>query len=272
MGFMETLFGGTSSAPLWNTGQVDLRDTMVNQVRNAIGQGVPAYAGQITPGASQLQQQAFGMAPGMLGAGMAPGVQSAISGLLSGAPAYQIDPATSAAYYRDAVVGPMQQQFGDILRGLDARYGARFGRSGGQLQAANQAAERFGTQLAGIQGDLVYRDEMARRQALENAQGRIGTGVQAAFGQGAENRANLGALATLGGEQRAIAGQQGVEDYGKWLYSQPYNNPWLGFMGTALSTMPMMQTQTPGILPGLGAAAQGLGTLAGGLGKMGLGF
>ena len=266
MGFMDTLFGGTSSAPLWNLGQVDLRDTMVNQVRNAVGQGVPAYGGQITPGTAPLQQQAFGAAGGLLSSPLGTPMQGAIGQLLSGQPAYQIDPATSMRYYTDAVYNPAMQEFGDTLRGLDARYGARFGRSGAQLEAAGRAAERFGTNLAGIRGDLVYRDEMARRSAAENAMGRLGTGVQAGLGYAGDTRANLGMMAGLGGEQRAIEGQGRAEDYGKWLYAQPYNNPWLGFMGTALSTMPMLQTQQPGILPGLGAAASGVGML--GLGFM----
>lgn len=267
MGFFDTLFGKTETTPLWRPNQFYVSDAITNQVASAIGQGVDPYSGQITPGTSPLQQQAFGAAGGLLSNPLSTPMQSGVERLLSGEPAYQIDPATSRAYYDEAVYRPAMQEFGDTLRGLDARYGARFGKSGAQLEAAHRAAERFGTNLAGIRGDLAYRDEMARRQAAENAMGRIGTGVQAGLGMSGDMRANLGMMAGLGGEQRAIEGQQLAEDYGKWLYAQPYNNPWLGFMGTALTPTPMMQTQQPGILPGLGAAASAAGGIVGGIGN-----
>jgi hypothetical protein len=40
----------------------------------------------------------------------------------------------------------------------------------------------------------------------------------------------------MGDYQRGMEGEQNQEGYQKWLSGQDYNNPWLGFLGTALST------------------------------------
>lgn len=274
MSWANALFGGPSESHLWNPQQMGISSALQSILGNALGQGmvnapqgVEAYGGQITPDATYNQQLAFDAAPGLLASQRNRGIEGALGSALSGNPAYQIDPATSERFYNDSVVLPAQRQFQDTLQGIDARYGARFGRSGGQQEAFGRAATDFGTNLAGIRGDLVFQDEQARRAALENAANRQvqGAGIAAEYDTSKQqnNRANLAMLAGIGGEERSIAGQKSAEDYSKWEYSRPYNNPWLGFMGTALAPPPTMVTQQPGIAAGIGSLFSGISGLAG---------
>ena len=267
MSWLDAIIGGSTNKNLWSTGQQNIAKALQRQVGDAVGRGVEAYGGEIAPGATQNQQLAYDAAPGLLASQRNRGVETALGSILSGNPAYQIDPARSAAFYNDSVLLPAQRQFQDTMQGIDARYGARFGRSGGQQEAIGRAATDFNTNLAGIRGDLVFQDEQARRAALESAAGRQLQGVGASVGyrdsQQENQRRNLVTLAGLGGEQRAITGQQNAEDYGKWQYSQPYNNPWLGFMGAALAPPPTQTNQTPGALAGAGSFMSGLSGLLG---------
>lgn len=278
MGLFDVLLGGTETEPLWNEGQQKLAGQIQQNTYEGILGGVDPYTGQIAPGATANQQAAFQGAGGLLGG--LPGqvnVQPAINQMMSGQPAYQIDPATSQQFYQSAVVNPAQSRFQDTLQGIDHRYGARFGRAGSQLENAYRSGERMNTELAGIQGDLVYRDEMARRQAAENAMSRMGQGAQLGMAQnqlvGSEQRQNLGMLAGLGAAERGIQGQQNAEQYNKWQMAQPYNNPWYGLAQLALTPEPTTTTQQPGVLGGAlqgamaGGAAGGIpGAIGGGLG------
>ncbi|TNF87099.1 MAG: hypothetical protein EP301_07385 [Gammaproteobacteria bacterium] len=213
-----SLFGGTEKIDILTGGQKRLLRGLTDILGEQLGQGGPVYGGQITPGATPLQQQAFGLAGQAI-----PGVGGALSQMLSGAP----DPEMIRNYYETAVAAPARLGFEDTMRDISGRLGETYGTSGGLGAALGSAAARFNTGLAGQLAGLQFGE----RQSALNRQAQA---VPMAL---AQRQQQLGQMLGAGGTQRAIQGQQLGEDYAKWQQAQPYANPWLtGFLGPALGT------------------------------------
>jgi len=240
-----SFLGGPERVNIMTDPQIANLNKMIGQVGQNIGQGIDAYGGQITPDATANQLAAFQGAGNLF---RDPRVDSsgAINQLMSGDPAFQIDPAQREQFYQDALVAPAQSQFQDQMQQIDRRYGAGFGESGSHRGAGYRAAEDFQTNLMGKRAELLYGDEMARRGAAEAGMGRMAQGAGLAGMYGQDQRANLGLMSQLGGEERAIAGQQQGEAYNKWQTEQDYNNPWLGFFGPTMSAQPFAVQNNPG--------------------------
>lgn len=262
MGIMDSLFGGPETMQIMTDSQVRALDKMTGQLEQNIGRGIEAYGGQITPGATANQLAAF-QGAGNLFSDPRVDSSAAINRLMSGDPAFQVDPAQREAFYQDALVAPARAQFRDTLQQVDQRYGAGFGEAGAMRGMANRAAGDFETNLMGKRAELIYADEMARRGAAESGMNRMVQGVGLAPTYDANRRANLGLQATLGGEERAIAGQHQGEAYNKWQTEQAYNNPWLGFFGSAMSAQPNAIVNKKGYLDTI---AGGIGAITGGIG------
>ena len=264
MGF----FGGPEKMQIMTDSQVRSLDQMTGQLERNIGQGVESYGGQITPDATANQLAAFQGAGNLFSD---PRVDSsgAINQLMSGDPAFQIDPAQREAFYQDALVAPARAQFQDTLQQVDQRYGAGFGEAGAMRGMANRATADFETNLMGKRAELIYADEMARRGAAESGMNRMVQGVGLAPTYDANRRQNLGLQATLGGEERAIAGQHAGEAYNKWQTEQDYNNPWLGFFGSAMSAQPNAIVNKPGMFGNVVGAISSTNSMFDQMGKMG---
>lgn len=261
-----SLLGGPTRVQVQTDGQLDLTNALTNQVNRNVGTGITPYGGQITAGTSGNQQAAFDGVGGLLGPNTRfDNANAALKRSMSGTPVTQIDPAAREAYYQQSVVNPARRDFNDTLRGVDARYGDRWSQDSGAHRAAvNDAAVNFGTNMGGIRGDLVYRDEMAGRESAERAADRALGGAGQAFVADANVRQNLGLASMLGGEERAIEGQGRGEDFNKWMMGQDWANPWLGFAGTALSSTPYAVGQKPGVLGAMGGLLGGIGSMMGG--------
>ena len=240
-----SFMGGPERVDIMTDQQKSVLNKMLGQVSGAIGQGIDPYGGQITPDATANQLAAFQGAGNLFGD---PRVDSsaAINQLMSGDPAFQVDPAQREAFYQDALVAPARAQFQDTLQQVESRYGAGFGEPGAMRGMANRAVSDFETNLMGKKAELIYADEMARRGAAEAGMGRMGQGAALAPTYDANQRANLGLMSTLGGEERAISGQQMGEEFNKWQMEQPYNNPWLGHFGSVMSAQPFAIQNNPG--------------------------
>lgn len=232
----------TSIQQILTPEQNQLLNKLISEVMPQIGQAAPVYEGQITPEASALQQQAFQYAQQLGGTPEQQAQRNAsLERLLSGASAYEVNPAAREAVYnanRDVARNELNQAF----RGIEERYNARgLGRSGGVLRALAGAGQDFATNMGQLRAQLEYQDEQARRAGLEQgAQRQIaGQGAYQAMQQGQFGQ--LAGLLGAGDIQRNIQGQQYGEQYAKWLQGQPYANPWLGFLPQVLGT----QVNTP---------------------------
>lgn len=222
----------TESMDVLNPTQQRFLWKLAQQVMPQIGQGAEVYGGQIAPGVSALQQQGFDALSGMFGGDTG----GALSAMLGGQSAYEVDPAARQRVYDAERALAMRQFQSEIAPMIEERYNAQgAGRSGGLEHALAQAGGDLSLGLGSLYSNLSYQDEQARRMGLESAAGRQGQGLGL---WGSMVGQQLGA----GQMQRGIAGEQLGEGYNKWLAAQPYANPWLtSFAPTILGT----QTQTP---------------------------
>jgi hypothetical protein len=207
--------------------QKDLLEKLYNQVAPQVGQGAETYGGQIAPDASALQQQGFDALSSMFSGESG----AALSQMLSGDSAFQIDPAARQQVYDSEKAMAMRQFQSETMPMLEERYNAMgAGRSGGLQHAGAQAGADLSLGLGSLYSQLGYQDEQARRMGLESAAQRQGQGLSL-WGQG------VGQQLAGGQMQRNIQGEQLGEGYNQWLASQPYSNPWLtSFAPTVLGT------------------------------------
>ncbi len=231
----------TGSAKLLTGNQGDLLGQLVGVLQGQIGQGVDSYQGTYTPGTSSLQQQGFDLVNQILsGQGAYGGAQDALSSMLE-----PYNSASAVDYWQDSVQAPMMQQWeDDILPRVQETF---ISQNAGSSGAANRAIAKSGADLAtdmnASLADILFQDRQAHTANSLQAAGRT---------------MDMGSLLTslglnAGGVQRDIAGEQLMEDYNDWEYSQAQNNPWLQQLGIGLGTRafePIVQgpTRTPGSL------------------------
>ncbi len=246
--FGDFLFGSRQDAK--HVGNVDTllpiqKNNLVNLnqiLSDQMGQGVDAYGGQINPGTSPLQQQAFDLVTSLVqGQGAYGQGQDALEGLLD-----DFDSTGTRETWEASVRDPMVQNWErDILPDIQEHF---ISQNAGSSGAANRAIAQSGADLAADLGaslsDNLYAGEQDHKnrqlqalpQALNFAQTPIDNALMA------------------GEAQRDISGDQLMELFQKWSYEQPYNNPWLSdYLGMGLNTtafQPIIQGSTaqPGAL------------------------
>jgi hypothetical protein len=181
-----------------------------------------------------------------------PAYQTALNTVLSGQPAYNIDPSISANYFQNAILPGMRQQFANItLPGAEQSFAGPGYWGSARAQAEANAAANFGTAMTGMQANITYADELARRQALENAANRMAGAAPFAANFG------MGATANAGEYARMIQQQQVMANYQRWLAGETVNgvtptqyNPFLQlafqYLGLAPFTYGQKSNQSSG--------------------------
>lgn len=240
MGFLDDMFGGREKVPTMTGTQKDLVNRISLNLKRYLDTAprdfsFEPYEGQIVPDVNANTQAAIDQAGGLLQ--QDPAMQSAVADLLSGAG----DPESVRQFYEQSVVAPAEQEFEDALRLVDDRYGDTWGPTGAHQRMVADATSRFGTGIGSVLGELVYRDRNAARD-------RQYQGVQAGIGANTDYMNRLGATLGIGDYQRGLQGEELAGDLAKWQQSQPYNNPWLGFLGPALGSQTFAYGEKPGLL------------------------
>lgn len=237
--------------------------------------GVDAYDGTIVPDANALESASYDYAAKVGGRARASRDQEAERGilkLLSGDPAFDVDPTARRELY-DAERADALRRFGEETIPLLTRaYGAKgAARSGALTYSLGNAATRLEDDLYRRNTELLLHDEDMRRNELAAARDRIATGV-GADAQARQNQAlDFGTLLTAGNAQRAVTEAQNKEAYSKWLQEQPWANPWLGFTNAALGAQtnaPYVGSETDWLGVGMGVlnlAGSVLGSGGGGM-------
>lgn len=210
-------------------------------MKNQLGQGAEVYQGPLVPGTNPQIEAALAGYGGLLE--QDPAVSAGLSQLLSGAG----DPEAVRRYYEESVLAPSQLAFNDQLQQIGDTYGSTWGTSGAMPRMMADATARFGTGIGSVLGDLVFQD---RNAAID----RIGSGIGLSLNNQQTQAGMLNNVLGMGDYSRGIAGEQNQADYSKWLSGQDYNNPWLGFLGTALSTAQPSAPQASGLEKGIGIA------------------
>ncbi len=204
-----------------------------------LGQAADVYEGQIVPGETDLQSQIFGG----LSASFTGDNQERDAAIQNFITTGGVDPALRAEVYATQR-GIAKNEFDDFARQVEERYNAQgAGRSGGLQRSLSRGAQRFSTDLAGIQAGLEYQDATRRNQGI----------MQGIQGLGQARAADAQLAQQAGGLQRSIQGQQLSEDYNKWQAAQPYSNPWLQYLPQVFGTQaftPVTTRQGGGLLTG----------------------
>lgn len=240
MSLTNDLFGD-SGGSIMNPATAKLTRRLSNKLVNEFGEGAEVYGGQITPGSNANIEAALGGASGLLY--QDPAIQAGLSQLLAGPG----DQQAVMDYYQSSVLDPATLAFQDQLQQIGDTYGNTWGTSGAFPRMVSDATARFGTGIGSVLGELVYND---RNAALD----RIGQGVSGSIANQQNQAGMLGQVLGMGDYQRGMVGEQNQEDYNKWLSGQDYNNPWLGFLGTALSTAQPTAPQAGLLEKGVGIA------------------
>lgn len=259
-------------------------------IRQNLGSGVSGYTGQLTAPQSSLQSQSFAGLSDLLKQGQPTSSNQAIEQILAGTKNVpgavpvkgydvgQFDPTAIQNWYQNALVTPAMTNWQqNIVPQIQEKFiGQNAGSSGGANRAIAASAANV---MQGLNSDLANA-LMGEKQAFDTRQFTAGMDtankeyqsatdyVNRLFGAGQNDLNRIQAVPGMqststtdwinslmqgvnaGGVQRDI-GQQGLtNDYQQWLATQPYNNPWLQFLGNAVGTpafenvvQPAMQQQ-----------------------------
>lgn len=156
---------------------------------------------------------------------------TAINSLLRGTPAYDVNTEATRNYWENTLAPIQRQTFQEeTLPMLRESFAGPGYWSSRRADAESDAIQNFGRDMAAQESNLYYQDELARRQALESAANRIGTGIQGSVSD-QEMRGEAAAYA------RQVRQEEVAADIQRWLSGEalpradgtmawnPTNNP-----------------------------------------------
>jgi len=211
-------------------------------VAGQIGRGIDPYLGPLVPGASPMQERAFSLGS-MFGQG-ADGMarRSALTDLASGRPAFSASPGEYERVYTEGIEAPTMRMWESrIIPTILQQYGAA-GPSGAVIDALGESGGDLASQLAGQRAEYRFLGQQRMEEALESAAGRRLGATQQML---ADELSGIDVASMLGETQRGIQSEQLASEYQRWEMSQPWANPWLGFIPSILSAQPFTPTQAP---------------------------
>ncbi len=267
--------------PILTPEQKQLQEKWTNLLLEQLGQGVPAYSGQMYAGLSPLQQSGInyygGLAPiAQQGTNIFQNAlsnfnpQAGMNYLNQGSGALNTmladyNPAADKEYWNKAFVNPAMRNFNqNIVPQIQERYaGQNAGSSGAMNRAIANAGVDLSTNLNAQLANLMYRGR-------ESQLGRQQTGVNQALAYSAmpaemaKQAGQIGAMGmdTMGqvmnaGNLQQQNTQAGLnEQYQKWLQGQAYSNPWLGMTNYAFTpafeNVGTVNTESPSFMQSTG--------------------
>jgi len=273
MGFLSDLFLGKQTEPsvqqfeTLNPQQKSLMKALGPYLRGQIGKGVQPYTGQVVAGMTPEETATLQRMRGAVGGQtpLAPELTSAYQTLLSGKPAFEIDPQRTEDLYQ-SIAGPAYREFKERTMPLinEAYAGPGFW-SESRSRAIGREAGNLQEAMLGKRAELYYADELARRGELSAARNRMMQAAPGAAGFGRYQRE----IPFL--EQQRLMQQEALPrmldqaqldwNYRDFLRTRPEANPALEYAMQILG-IPMIGymgfegTQQPGILGSLiGAGA-----------------
>jgi len=254
-GSIQKMKLGIEQPGLLTGGQRSLLDQLTGLLSGQVGQGVSAYPGQITPGPSGLQGQAFGQISDILGTGgQFGGLAQAGAGTLQDL-LKPFDPTLSMQAWEKGVKEPAMRTWKEeMMPGIMEKYaGANALESSGMRKELVGGGEKLGADISGQLAQILLQQQ---GQTQQTQLGAAGLGQQ--YAQMPLQQAMQGLQA--GGTERDILSQQMQEPYQKWLTEQAYQNPWLQYLQQALGTQAFENIAYPKETKGFQAGASGGGS------------
>jgi len=213
-------FGSSGSSGEQSSFSMPIRMSMWNPEQERVGRALYSYVNPNQPVESYPRQmyvpelaresQFFDLANRT--AGQYDARSEALLNTLSGKPAYQIDPSITERYFENSIRPIMMREFEDVTKPAIAEQFAGPGYWGSaRAEQGLKSAERFAENLAATKSQLVYADEMARRQSLESAAGRQAAAAGPAY------EAMLSDVGNAGRYARQIEEQKTLSDLQRWF-------------------------------------------------------
>jgi hypothetical protein len=242
---------------IWNPQQ----QALFNQLGTMAGQPAPTYQGNMSAGQNPYESQYFNYVSGVPQNTQA--MQTALQNSLQ--PAYDTSAAATQKYWQDTVLPGQQKIFNEnVLPQFREQFAGPQFWSENRAGQTNQLFDKYNQNLTSQYGDLQYKDELARRTALENAMNRVAPAAQAS---GQLSNMTSGVLNTAGQTGRTIDQEKIAGDLQKWLMGgadstgqvNTMGNPSMQLAQSLLGLSPYaFQNQTVNTGAGMGyGAAQG---------------
>ena len=195
---------------MYSPEQQETFSNLANVIQTGIGGNVNAYPKSMYVPRTPEEQQYFDIAGSL--PGTADARISALNSVLSGKPAYEINPDISKQYFEKSIKPIMSREFyGTTLPAISEKFAGPGYWSSARALAETDATGRYAENLGAAEADLVYKDELARRQALESAATRsAGVALPSV-------EALVSDVGTAGEYARSIQQEQTLSDYQRWL-------------------------------------------------------
>jgi hypothetical protein len=204
----------TTQLPTMTSEQLALYNKMLTASSADYGTPTPSYPGQSYVPTTEAEQNYFDYT-----SGKNPTItQQALLNVLSGKPAYEIDPNATEAYYQKSIYEPTVKTFKDTtLPQLTESFSGPGFWSSNRADQTTKAISNLNSDLSKQRSDLYYADEQARRSALESAASRRASVAPTAAQLESEN------LATAGQWARSIEQEKVASDLARWLSGEEIN-------------------------------------------------
>lgn len=194
----------------------------------------------------------------------------AVQDMLSGKVPYDVGPEYAQKYYEEAIKPGMIAEWEDIVKPqIRESYAGPGYWSTARMRQESESGEQLARDLSAKRSELMYSEELAKRQAVENAMNRI-PGAQQAVSNVATMERDIEHEKVMDSVTRFLMGEEVDGEY------QPANNPnvaiALQLLGiTQYAIAGSSQSQGPNAAYGVASGlSQGLGTYFGQwLGRMG---
>jgi len=260
-GVTDAIFGGSEqeSKPVqtdkMTDEQLDLLKKLSEQISGQVGEGVEPYPGHTVADMSDLEKsmQQYGQ---QYGENVLPTMQKQGMGLLEG---QEWEPGRVEDMWQKSVFDPARQQFEtEIMPAMMEKYaGAGSLDSSALNRAMAKSATDLQTQTQSQLSDLMfkswqdYQDRNLQRQQLGRS----------LLGQTLQSTQRLQQMGQVPREAEQARLQ---EQASKWMFGQPYQNPWLRMLKSGpLSVYPYGtgQESKGSSSGGIGGVLQGAGTM-----------
>lgn len=252
MGLVDSLFGmaGSKSKPIqlptFSKAQQGLFDQLAGTVKKQLKTGPTTTAPPMSVPATPEEQSYLTWAK-----------SDALQKMMSGELPYNVGPEYAEQYFEQAIRPIYQREYEEnLLPQIQENYaGPRFHGSA-RTEALSDAARNYAMDLASKKAELIYGEELARRNALESAMGRVLPAGEA--------------MGSAGAYSRMVEEQKVMEDLQRYFMGEdvgtganPLYNPAMAWAFNLLGLQPFTygeqtDAQGEGLFPGmLKGASQG---------------
>ena len=237
MGLFSNFFGEAKSkskivqTPNWNAEQQAIFGDLAGQI-SSTGVGPAPTAPQMYADQTEQDKTYFDYAK-----------SEAVKNMATGVVPYEVGSDFGAKYFESALRPTYEYDWKNTtLPGIQEQYAGSTFNSTGRDDAVSKATSEFGLRMGKEKADLMYKDELAKREAIDKAYARVAQG-QTLAGQAATYSRAIETEKVMDSVQRYLMGEEVDGEY------NPAYNPMVTLAFNLLGLQPFstnVQTKTTG--------------------------